>query len=342
MPGFLSDARATLIPDLHGRQGPLPPLLITLTVVTGLVDAFSYLVLGRVFVANMTGNVIFMAFSLAGSHDFSLTASLAALLGFAAGALLGGRLANRPLANRPLANRFPGHRGRLLLAAVVVETVLVLLSYVATELFTAPASGWVRYLLVVLLGVAMGTQNAAARRLAVPDLTTTVLTLTITGIAADGRLAGGAALGLVGAFMAVPRLRRWLGTEVRPRLKEVVVDLKELAREPKRLGLIVLGCASTTLGAALGLWTAIEAFGGDTSFITVTVVTMVGGTLASAAPTPGGVGAVEAALIGGLAAFGVPAAVSVPSVLLYRVLTCWLPVFIGWPVMRWLTRNDMV
>jgi uncharacterized protein (TIRG00374 family) len=125
-------------------------------------------------------------------------------------------------------------------------------------------------------------------------------------------------------------------------LKEVVVDLKELAREPKRLGLIVLGCASTTLGAALGLWTAIEAFGGDTSFVTVTVVTMVGGTLASAAPTPGGVGAVEAALIGGLAAFGVPAAIAVPSVLLYRIITCWLPVFAGWPVMRWLTKKEMI
>ena len=181
MPGFLSDAKATLVPDLGGRQGPLPPLLITLTVVTGLVDAFSYLVLGRVFVANMTGNVVFMAFSLAGSHDFSLTASLTALLGFAAGALLGGRLANR----------FPDHRGRLLLAAVVVETVLVLVSYVCTEVLADPASGWVRYLLVVLLGVAMGTQNAAARRLAVPDLTTTVLTLTITGTAADSRPAGG-------------------------------------------------------------------------------------------------------------------------------------------------------
>lgn len=79
-----------------------------------------------------------------------------------------------------------------------------------------------------------------------------------------------------------------------------------------------------------------------TSFVTVTVVTMVGGTLASAAPTPGGVGAVEAALIGGLAAFGVPAAIGVPAVLLYRVLTCWLPVFIGWPVMRWLTKNEMI
>ena len=155
-------------------------------------------------------------------------------------------------------------------------------------------------------------------------------------------LVAGAALGVVGAFMFVPKGRRWLATAVRPRLKEVGGDLVKLASEPKRLGLIVLGCAATTLGAALALWASIAAFGGDTTFVTVTVVTMVGGTLASAAPTPGGVGAVEAALIGGLAAFGLPAAIAVPSVLLYRVLTCWLPVFIGWPVMRWLTKNDMI
>jgi uncharacterized protein (TIRG00374 family) len=155
-------------------------------------------------------------------------------------------------------------------------------------------------------------------------------------------LIAGVALGLVGAFLFVPKLRRWLATAVRPKLNEVIGDLAELAREPKRLTLIVLGCAATTLGAALALWASIEAFGGDTSFVTVTVVTMVGGTLASAAPTPGGVGAVEAALIGGLAAFGVPTAIAVPSVLLYRVLTCWLPVFVGWPIMRWLTDKDMI
>ncbi|WP_101946312.1 lysylphosphatidylglycerol synthase transmembrane domain-containing protein [Mycobacterium sp. 3519A] len=155
-------------------------------------------------------------------------------------------------------------------------------------------------------------------------------------------LIGGVLLGLVGAFLFVPILRRWLATAVRPRLKEVLGDLAELAREPKRLAIIVLGCAATTLGMALALWASIEAFGGDTSFVTVTVVTMVGGTLASAAPTPGGVGAVEAALIGGLAAFGVPTAIAVPSVLLYRVLTCWLPVFVGWPIMRWLTEQDMI
>jgi uncharacterized protein (TIRG00374 family) len=155
-------------------------------------------------------------------------------------------------------------------------------------------------------------------------------------------LIAGVALGIVGTFLFVPTLRSWLATAVRPPLQEVAKDLIELVREPKRLALIVLGCAGTTLGAALALWSSVQAFGGGATFVTCTVVTMVGGTLASAAPTPGGVGAVEAALIGGLAAFGVPAAVGVPSVLLYRVLTCWIPVFIGWPVMRWLTENDMV
>ncbi|MFB1295626.1 flippase-like domain-containing protein [Mycobacterium sp. pW049] len=155
-------------------------------------------------------------------------------------------------------------------------------------------------------------------------------------------LIAGVVLGAVGISLFVPKLRHWLGTAVRPRLKEVLDDLVLLAREPKRLAVIILGCATTTLGSALALWASIEAFGGDASFVTVTIVTMVGGTLASAAPTPGGVGAVEAALIGGLAAFGVPAAVAVPSVLLYRILTCWLPVFLGWPIMRWLTNKEMV
>ncbi|SPM38728.1 membrane protein [Mycobacterium numidiamassiliense] len=155
-------------------------------------------------------------------------------------------------------------------------------------------------------------------------------------------LIAGVTLGIVGTFLFVPTLRRWLATDLRPKVKELSRDLIEVAREPKRLGLIVLGCTGTTLGAALALWASVEAFGGGATFVTCTVVTMVGGTLASAAPTPGGVGAVEAALIGGLAAFGVPAAVGVPSVLLYRVLTCWIPVFVGWPVMRWLTENEMV
>jgi uncharacterized membrane protein YoaK (UPF0700 family) len=76
---FLADIRDTVVPDRAGRHGPLPPLLIGMTLVTGLVDAFSYLVLGHVFVANMTGNVVLLGFALAGTPGFLIAASLTAI-----------------------------------------------------------------------------------------------------------------------------------------------------------------------------------------------------------------------------------------------------------------------
>src|SRR5258707_15825818 len=76
-------------------HGPLPALLVGLTVLTGVVDAVSILALGRVFVANMTGNVVFVGFALAGAAGFSLAGSLAALAGFVVGARAGGRLIGR-------------------------------------------------------------------------------------------------------------------------------------------------------------------------------------------------------------------------------------------------------
>ncbi|MBF6356683.1 flippase-like domain-containing protein [Nocardia higoensis] len=155
-------------------------------------------------------------------------------------------------------------------------------------------------------------------------------------------LAAGVGVGIIGTFMFVPTLRRWLNTSVRPQLQEVLGELADLARDPQRFAIILAGSAAIILGMAGSLWASVQAFGGGTTFVTVTIVTMIGGTLASAAPTPGGVGAVEAALIGGLAAFGLPASIAVPSVLLYRVLTCWLPVFCGWFLMRWMTERDMI
>jgi uncharacterized membrane protein YoaK (UPF0700 family) len=179
----LTDAWRTIVPAADDPHGPLPPLLLALTVVTGLVDAFSYLVLGQVFVANMTGNVVLLGFALAGASGFSIPAALAALAGFSLGALVGGRVGTR----------LGAHRGRLLAVAVAVEAALVGAAVGVAATPGDPGAGVARYVLVVLLGLAMGTQSAAARKLAVPDMTTTVLTITITGVFADGRLAGGAA-----------------------------------------------------------------------------------------------------------------------------------------------------
>ncbi|MET9356053.1 YoaK family protein [Streptomyces sp. NPDC006617] len=180
---LLSDAIRTLIPRGEERHGPLPPLMLTLTVVTGLVDAVSYLALGHVFVANMTGNVVFLGFALAGAESLSALASLVSMVTFLLGALAGGRLGTR----------FATHRGRLLSSATAVQTVLVAVTVVVTAVSDGPVTTGVRYTLIVFLGLAMGLQNAVARRLGVPDLTTTVLTLTLTGLAADSSWAGGEA-----------------------------------------------------------------------------------------------------------------------------------------------------
>jgi uncharacterized membrane protein YoaK (UPF0700 family) len=178
---FFTEARQTLVPLGEVKHGPLPALLVAMTLVTGLVDAFSYLVLGHVFVANMTGNVVFLAFALAGAPGFSILASLVALGSFVLGSLGGGLLGSR----------LGQHRGRLLSVAAALQTLLLSAAAILAARSGNPVSTGYSYGLIVVLGITMGLQNATARKLAVPDLTTTVLTLTIVGIAADSRLVGG-------------------------------------------------------------------------------------------------------------------------------------------------------
>jgi uncharacterized membrane protein YoaK (UPF0700 family) len=175
------DALRTLRPAPGDRHGPLAPMMVALTFVTGLVDAVSYLKLGHVFVANMTGNVVFLGFALAGAGGVSIVASLLALSAFLAGAFGGGWLGTRN----------SEHRGRLLRAANIAQVSLILVALALALLAGKPLGETVRYTLIVLLTLAMGVQNAASQRLAVPDLTTTVLTRTLTGLASEAGLAGG-------------------------------------------------------------------------------------------------------------------------------------------------------
>jgi len=175
------EVTATLRPPPDSADGPLPPLLLTLTVVTGLVDATSYLKLGHVFVANMTGNVVFLGFGIAGAGGISVWASLTALGSFLIGGVVGGRIGAR----------WSSDRGHHLTATTSTELLLVAPALAVAALSTHHIGTASRYAVIVLLAIAMGIQNTAARKLAVPDLTTTVLTMTLTGIAADAALAGG-------------------------------------------------------------------------------------------------------------------------------------------------------
>lgn len=181
MTTFFSEVRQTLLPSRGGKEGPLPPLLVAMTLVTGLVDAFSYLVLGHVFVANMTGNVVLLGFALVGAPGFSIMASIVAIVSFVTGAVIGGRFALL----------FGHHRGRLLRNATTVQGIFLSGGVILAAISEATPPAGYRYGLIVVLAVAMGVQNSTARKLAVADMTTTVLTLTITGVASDAAILGG-------------------------------------------------------------------------------------------------------------------------------------------------------
>jgi uncharacterized membrane protein YoaK (UPF0700 family) len=155
-----------------------------MTAVTGLVDAASFLSLGRVFTANMTGNIVLPAFATAHVSGLSIARSLTALLAFLVGAVIGGRVMSRASADSQI--RFAA-QAFLLEVAFLFAASLCGIGYRADLL----EDSFQPFALIALTALAMGTRNATVRKLAIPDLTTTVLTLTITGIGADSSLANG-------------------------------------------------------------------------------------------------------------------------------------------------------
>ena len=162
-------------------DGPLPIFLVGLTILTGMVDALSVLRLGEVFVANMTGNIVFLGFDVAGVAGFSASVHLTALAAFILGAAVGGRLGAA----------FGHHRGRLIAVVAAAKCGFASTAVCISLLMAQPDAPGLRYALIGLLATSMGLQNAAVRHLRTPDLTTTVLTGTITALASDLAVAGG-------------------------------------------------------------------------------------------------------------------------------------------------------
>ena len=172
------------MPNDTPSAAPLLWLLLLLSVTTGMVDAISVLGLGKVFTANMTVNIVFLGFAAAGTPGFHVGPYLAAIIAFLTGALIAGRVGKHH-AGLPLR--------RWLLAAACVEAALFWIAAAVASGFdiASQTPGVSLYAIIALTGLAMGFRNATIRQLKVPDLTTTVLTLTVTGLAADSRLAGG-------------------------------------------------------------------------------------------------------------------------------------------------------
>lgn len=168
------------MPGTDSIRHPLTRTLLVLTLTTGVIDAACYLGLGRVFAANMTGNVVLLGFGIAGATGLPVVAPLVSLLAFLAGAVVGGRMGS----NLPPKET---HLGR----AMMIEITLIALATLLAIVFDITPDHFSGDLIIALLAFAMGARNATVRRLKITDLSTTVLTMTLTGLAADSQLAGG-------------------------------------------------------------------------------------------------------------------------------------------------------
>jgi uncharacterized membrane protein YoaK (UPF0700 family) len=169
----VSAAAAVSAPTAISRT--LPSRLLALTVTTGVIDAASYIGLGHVFTANMTGNVVLLGFGLAGAGGLPVLAPIISLGAFMLGARAGGIFASSAAAAG----------GPRLDPALSCEGALVLVAAVLAAVIEPKVGSLAAYVVIGLLALAMGVRNAVVRKIGFPDLTTTVLTMTITGLASE-------------------------------------------------------------------------------------------------------------------------------------------------------------
>src|SRR5215467_10670485 len=161
--------RRALVDD---RDGPLPAMLVAFTMLAGVVDATSILVLDNVFVATITGNIVFLGLGLAGEHGFSVLSVAVALGGFVLGVLAGA----------PICGHSGGHRGRALRNVAVFKAILAVPVTIVVVIAAEPLHTGVRLAVTALLAASMGAQLTLIRYLKVPDLLTAVMTLTTIGV----------------------------------------------------------------------------------------------------------------------------------------------------------------
>ena len=170
---------------------PLPRALLVLTFTTGIVDAVSFLGLGRVFTANMTGNVVLLGFGIAGSAGLPIVAPFASLGAYVIGSVAGGRLARGV------------EKDRLLSTVLAFEIALLGAAAVVAATATTTPGAAVTYVLIVLLAFVMGLRSACIRRLGASDISTVVLTMLLVDLASESPVAGGSGRGAVRRVSAV-------------------------------------------------------------------------------------------------------------------------------------------
>ncbi|WP_329008139.1 DUF1275 domain-containing protein [Micromonospora rifamycinica] len=169
------------------------PLLV-LTAATGAVDGVSYLALDRVFTGNMTGNVLFIGFGLAGVSGLPVLNNLVALLAFMLGAVLAARLTR----GAPGPAKLPASGLAILVGGSVVSLALA-----GIWLGTGPPNHGAMLVTTALLALVLGAQAAAVKHIGIRDLSTVVVTMTMVNLSADSRAAGGPGTAWLRRFGAI-------------------------------------------------------------------------------------------------------------------------------------------
>jgi undecaprenyl-diphosphatase len=143
-------------------------------------------------------------------------------------------------------------------------------------------------------------------------------------------------------MLAIPATRRLVRAKLLPILARAFGGISTVLRRPSKLVLLIGGSVGVTLSYLVCTYFSLEAFGGGLPFATVGAVYLAGSAVATAAPTPGGLGAMEAALLAGLVAAGIDNTVALPAVFLFRIATFWLPILPGWLCFTWLRREEYI
>lgn len=226
-------------------------------------------------------------------------------------------------------NRFtPANAGGMALRARYLQRHGLELPSAATSIgLTSAASGAMQVLLLVVFGVWAGRSVSIGFDLPSAD----VIALAVVAV-----------LVLAGVAYATPWGRRVLFGRLRTTVGRVVADVREVARRPGRLGLLFGGALLAKLVTILAFTQACRMVGIDEAFPVLALLFMTANTVASAAPTPGGLGAIEAALVVVLQGVGVGADDALAAVLLFRVATYWLPTLPSWVMLRVVQHRGIV
>ncbi|MEY4347945.1 MAG: hypothetical protein RIS43_364, partial [Actinomycetota bacterium] len=140
-------------------------------------------------------------------------------------------------------------------------------------------------------------------------------------------------------ILPLPQVRRFVYNRARPRLEEVIPRFVTVAQRPSKVAIGIGGMLMLNIAFCLTLIASVRAFGGTGSWAAISLVYLAGSTLGQAAPTPGGVGAVETVMTAGLVATGLDGGIALSAVLLFRLLTFWLPTIPGWFAFQYLTKR---